>query len=99
MAKFEETIFNLGSSHLSAWKVLRKDDKLFLDSFEHTDLPATNGDEDAWISEVEVALLGPVSRKRLKGRSQFHTTWKCSPIQNIKSAKGRIGKAKESCCI
>ena len=71
MAKFEETIFNLGSSHLSAWKVLRKDDKLFLDSFEHTDLPATNGDEDAWISEVEVALLDLCREKGLKGEANF----------------------------
>ena len=71
MAKFEETIFNLGSSHLSAWKVLRKDDKLFLDTFDHTDLPATNGDEDAWISEVEVALLDLCREKGLKGEANF----------------------------
>ena len=43
----------------------------FLISFDHTDLPATNGDEDAWISEVEVALLDLCREKGLKGEASF----------------------------
>ena len=71
MAKIEETIFNLGSSHLTAWKVLKKGEKLFLDTFGHTDLPPASGDEDAWISEVEVALVDLCREKGLKGEASF----------------------------
>ena len=37
----------------------------------YTDFPPTNGDEDAWISEVEVALADLCREKSLKGEANF----------------------------
>ncbi|MDC3282552.1 pilus assembly protein PilM [Opitutales bacterium] len=95
MAKIEETIFNLGSSHLSAWKVLRKEDKLFLDTFGYTDFPPTNGDEDAWISEVEVALSDLCREKSLKGEASFILPGNVLLSKTLRVPKVELDKQKK----
>ena len=95
MAKIVETIFNLGSSHLSAWKVLRKDDKLFLDTFTYADFPPTNGDEDAWISEVEVVLSDLCAEKSLKGEASFILPGNVLLSKTLRVPKVELDKQKK----
>jgi len=71
MAKVEEIIFNLGSSHLSACKFQKREGKLQLETFDFTDLSDGNVGEDSWISEVETALQDLSRSTGLKGEANF----------------------------
>ena len=56
MAQPSETIFNLGSSHISASKFSLQSGKLSLESFELIDLPIVSGGEQDWLDAVEGAI-------------------------------------------
>lgn len=71
MAKVEEIIFNLGSSHLSSCKFQKKENKLYLESFDFKDLSEGSVSEDSWISEIETALYDLSRSTGLKGEANF----------------------------
>jgi type IV pilus assembly protein PilM len=71
MAKVEEIIYNLGSSHLSACKFLKREGKLYLESFDFKDLSEASVSEDSWISEIETILHDLSRSTGLKGEANF----------------------------
>ncbi len=71
MAKPSETIFNLGSSHVSAGTFSLKSEKLALEKFHLIELPATSGGEQDWLNAVEVAIEEMASHSGFKCDASF----------------------------
>ena len=71
MGKPLSTIFNLGSSHVSASKFSLQEDGLSLDRFKLLDLPPNSGNEQEWLSAIEIAVSELSSQWGFKGEASF----------------------------
>ena len=71
MAKAEVTIFNLGSSQVSASKFSIKQKNLFLEKFQLIELPITTDGELEWINGVGQAVDELSSKWGFKSEASF----------------------------
>lgn len=67
MGKPYEIILNLGSSHVSASKLISKSEKLFLEQHQLIELPVTNNGEQDWTESVGDAIAELSSEHGFKG--------------------------------
>ena len=71
MGKPYEIILNLGSSHVSASKLISKSEKLFLEQHQLIELPVTNNGEQDWTESVGDAIAEHSSEHGFKGHASL----------------------------